>query len=134
MNPRGREQNFMYKILLIGVAGLIGTLARYWLSLWIDDWWDGPFPVGTIIVNLIGCFTIGFLFHLMVDKHLADPVLRSAVLIGFLGGFTTFSSFAMQSVNLFRDGEILLAGANVLISNVAGLMLAWMGYAISRAI
>jgi fluoride exporter len=124
----------MYKILLIGAAGLIGTLARYWLSLWIDDWWDGPFPVGTIIVNLLGCFAIGFLFHAMVEKHLADPAIRSAVLIGFLGGFTTFSSFAIQSINLFRDGEILLAGANVLISNVAGLMLAWTGYAISRAI
>jgi fluoride exporter len=123
----------MYKVLLIGVAGLIGTLARYWLSLWIDDWWNGPFPLGTIIVNLVGCFTIGFLFHAMVEKHVTDPILRSAVFIGFLGGFTTFSSFAIQSVNLFRDGRILLASANVLLSNVAGLMLAWMGYAISRA-
>jgi CrcB protein len=123
----------MYKILLIGIAGLLGTLARYGLSLWIDDWWDGPFPVGTIIVNLVGCFAIGFLFHTMVEKHLVDPVLRSTVLIGFLGGFTTFSSFAIQSVNLFGDGQILLAGANVFLSNVGGLTLAWAGYAISRA-
>lgn len=124
----------MYKILMIGVAGLLGTLARYGLSLWIDDWWDGPFPLGTIVVNLVGCFAIGFLFHAMVEKHLVEPVLRSTVLIGFLGGFTTFSSFAIQSLNLFHDGLFLLAGANLLLSNIGGLALAWAGYTISRAI
>lgn len=124
----------MYKILLIGVLGLVGTLARYWLSGWADQWWGGAFPFGTLIVNLIGCLAIGFLFHATEEKYLIDPAIRSAVLIGFLGGFTTFSSFAIQSLNLLRDGEIFLAGTNILISNIAGLCLAWVGYAISRAL
>jgi len=123
----------MYKIVLIGAAGSLGTLARYWLSGWADQRWGATFPIGTVIVNAAGCFVIGFLFHATEEKYLVDPVIRSAVLVGFLGGFTTFSSFAIQSFNLLRDGEIFMASANILISNIAGLILVWIGYAISRA-
>ena len=123
----------MYKIVLIGAAGLLGTLARYWLSGWADERWGATFPIGTLIVNALGCLAIGFLFHAMEEKYLIDPAVRSAVLVGFLGGFTTFSSFAIQSFNLLRDGEIFMASANILVSNVAGLILVWVGYAISRA-
>ena len=123
----------MYKISLIGIAGLLGTLARYWLSGWGDRWWGGLFPFGTLIVNLSGCLAIGFLFHATEEKYLIDPAVRSAVLVGFLGGFTTFSSFAVQSFNLLGDGEVLLASANILVSNIVGLILVWVGYAISRA-
>ena len=124
----------MYKIFLIGIAGLAGTLARYSLSGWADRWWGGTFPFGTMIVNLIGCLAIGFLFHATEEKYLIDPAVRSAVLVGFLGGFTTFSSFAVQSFNLLRDGEAFLASANILVSNILGLILVWIGYAISRAV
>jgi len=124
----------MYKIFLIGIAGLLGTLSRYWLSGWADQWWGGTFPFGTLIVNATGCLAIGFLFHATEEKYLVDPVVRSAVLVGFLGGFTTFSSFAVQSFNLLRDGEILLASANILLSNFAGLILVWAGYVIARTV
>ena len=124
----------MNKILFIGVAGLLGTLGRYWLSGWADERWGATFPIGTLIVNLVGCLLIGFLFHATEEKYLVDPVLRSAVLIGFLGGFTTFSSFGVQTFNLLRDGEIFLAGVNVLVSNVAGLLLVWIGYAVSKSL
>jgi fluoride exporter len=123
----------MYKIFLIGIAGLAGTLGRYWLSGWADRWWGGSFPFGTLIVNLSGCLAIGFLFHATQEKYLIDPAVRSAVLVGFLGGFTTFSSFAVQSFNLVREGEVFLASANILVSNIVGLILVWVGYAISRA-
>jgi CrcB protein len=123
----------MYKIILIGFAGLVGTLARYWLSGWLDQWWGGTFPFGTLMVNLIGCLIIGYLFH-STEKYLIDPVVRAALLVGLLGGFTTFSSFAVQSLNLLRDGEIFLASANIVISNIAGLFLVWVGYALSRAL
>jgi fluoride exporter len=122
----------MYKILLIAAAGLVGTLARYWLSGWADQHWGGAFPTGTLVVNLACCLAVGFLFHATEEKYLVDPAIRSAVLVGLLGGFTTFSSFGVQTFNLFRDGEIFLASANILISNVAGLMLVWIGYAVSR--
>jgi CrcB protein len=120
----------MYKILLIGAAGLVGTLARHWLSAWADRQWGGPFPMGTLVVNLTGCLAVGFLLMRPRRGTLSIPP-GAAVFIGLLGGFTTFSSFGLQTFSLFRDGEILLA-ANILISNVAGLMLVWTGYAISR--
>ena len=132
MNLFKREHKFMHKILLIGVAGLVGTLARVWFTELMGEWWNGKFPVGTIIVNLAGCFAIGFLFHLTQDKYVIDPVLRSAVLVGVLGGFTTFSSYGLQVFNSFQEGEVFLAMANVLISNVAGLLMVWAGYAVSR--
>jgi len=124
----------MNKILFIGVAGLPGTLGRYWLSGWADERWGATFPIGTLIVNLVGCLLVGFLFHATEEKYLVDPVLRSAVLVGFLGGFTTFSSFGVQTFNLLRDGEIFLAGVNVLVSNIAGLLLVWTGYAVSKSL
>jgi CrcB protein len=124
----------MNKILFIGVAGLLGTLGRYWLSGWADERWGATFPIGTLIVNLVGCLLVGFLFHATEEKYLVDPVLRSAVLVGFLGGFTTFSSFGVQTFNLLRDGEIFLAGVNVLVSNIAGLLLVWTGYAVSKSL
>ena len=124
----------MYKILLIGIAGLLGTLARYYLSGWADEWWGGTFPFGTLIVNALGCLAIGFLFHATEEKYLIDPALRSAILVGFLGGFTTFSSFAVQSFTLLRGGEIFLAAVNILVSNIGGVILVWLGYALSRAV
>ena len=124
----------MYKIVMIGAAGLLGTLARYGLSGWVDQRWGGTFPTGTLIVNLVGCFLIGFLFHATQEKYLIDPVVRTTVLVGFLGGFTTFSSFAVQSVNLMRDGEMFFAGLNILASNIVGLVLVWAGYALSRVL
>jgi CrcB protein len=124
----------MYRIVLIGMAGLAGTLARYWLSGWADERWGATFPIGTLIVNLIGCLAIGFLFHATEEKYLVDPIIRTAILIGFLGGFTTFSSFGIQTFNLLRDGEIFLASINVMVSNVAGIMLVWVGYTVSRSL
>jgi len=122
----------MYKISLIAVAGLIGTLSRYWLSGWGDRWWGGTFPFGTFLVNVSGCLAIGFLFHVTEEKYLVDPAVRSAILVGFLGGYTTFSSYAVQSFTLLRGGEFLLAAANVILSNGIGLVLVWVGYTVSR--
>ena len=124
----------MYRIVLIGIAGLMGTLARYWLSGWADERWGASFPVGALIVNLLGCLAVGFLFQATEEKYLIDPVLRSAILVGFLGGFTTFSSFGIQTFSLLREGEIFLAGLNVVVSNVGGLILVWAGYAVSRSL
>jgi CrcB protein len=122
----------MYRIFLVGAAGFLGTLARYWLSGWADQRWGATFPVGTLLVNLMGCLAVGFLFHVTEEKYLIDPLARSAVLVGFLGGFTTFSSYGVQTVNLLRDGEVFLAGVNVIASNVLGLTLVWVGYALSK--
>jgi fluoride exporter len=118
----------MLRVLLIGLGGFVGTLTRYWLSGLVAKRYGETFPYGTFGVNAIGCFLAGVLFFFMYERFLASSTLRSVVFIGLLGGFTTFSSYSLQSFTLLRDGEVLLALLNVGLSNIAGLFLVWTGY------
>jgi len=122
------------RLLLIGLAGLLGTLGRYALSGIIARRFGETFPTGTLVVNVVGCFLAGFLFYLMQDRFLVNDIVRTAIMIGFLGGFTTFSSFGLQTFTLMRDGEMWLATINVLVSNAAGLLTVWAGYSLARFI
>jgi len=124
----------MQKVLFIGLAGLVGTLGRYWLSGWIGRKFGETFPTGTVVVNLAGCFLVGFLYHSFEERQLVDPIIRSAVLIGLLGGFTTFSSYGIQTFTLLKDGEFAFALLNVFISNFCGLLLVWTGYTLAKAV
>lgn len=124
----------MQRILLIGLAGLLGTLGRYALSGIIARRFGETFPAGTLVVNVVGCFAAGFLFYTLQERFLVNDVVRTAIMIGFLGGFTTFSSFGLQTFTLLQDGEIGLATMNVLISNGAGLITVWAGYSLARFI
>jgi CrcB protein len=122
----------MQRLLFIGLAGGVGTLMRYWLSEWVAKRFGETFPVGTLVVNLAGCFLAGCLFYLMFDRYLVNPTLRTVLLIGLLGGFTTFSSFGLQTFTLLRAGELGLALLNIGVSNVAGLLLVWVGYSFAK--
>ena len=122
----------MLRLILIGIAGFAGTLMRYWLSEWIAKRFGETFPTGTLVVNLIGCFVVGLLFYLMFERYLVSPTVRTVVLIGLLGGFTTFSSFGLQTFTLLREGEVGLALFNVGISNIGGLLMVWAGFSLAR--
>lgn len=122
------------KIALIGLAGGLGTLLRYALSGWIARRGGETFPLGTLVVNVVGCFLIGYFFHLFEERYLVDPLVRVMVLAGFLGGLTTFSSFGLQTFTLLRDGQFFTAGLNILISNFVGLLFVWLGYQLARGI
>jgi CrcB protein len=124
----------MLRILLVGVGGFVGTLFRYWLSGVIARRYGETFPLGTLVVNAIGCFIIGFLFYFFYDRSLTTPTARTVVLIGVIGGFTTFSSYGLQTFTLLRDGELFLALVNVVASNAVGLALVWLGYVLAKAI
>lgn len=124
----------MIRLLLVGLGGFVGTLCRYWLSDLIAKRYGETFPLGTLAVNAIGCFVIGFLFYFFYDRSLSTPTARTVVLIGVIGGFTTFSSYGLQTFTLLRDGEVFLALVNVLASNVLGLALVWLGYVLAKAI
>ena len=126
--------NALARIFSIGFAGFIGTLLRYWLSGFIARRYGETFPYGTLIVNLIGCFVIGFLFYLFYDRALAGPTPRIAIFIGLIGGFTTFSSYGLQTFTLLRDGEVFLAFVNVAASNLLGVVLVWVGYSLAKVI
>ena len=124
----------MQKITLIGLAGLLGTLARYFLSAIIAQRFGETFPTGTILVNVVGCFLAGFLFCLIHERFPVNEILGTAIMVGFLGGFTTFSSFALQTLTLFQGGQLGLATINFLLSNVVGLFMCWAGYSIGRLV
>jgi CrcB protein len=124
----------MSKFLLIGMAGFVGTLARYWLSGVMARRYGETFPYGTFAVNALGCFMAGVFFALMYDRFLTSPTLRSVIFIGLLGGFTTFSAYGLQTFTLLRDGEIALALLNIGLSNIAGLILVWAGYKLAGLI
>jgi fluoride exporter len=122
----------MGKLLLIGLAGFIGTLSRYWMSGVVARRYGETFPMGTLAVNLVGCFLVGLLFYTLEERFLVNQTARTVVLIGFLGGFTTFSSFGMQTFTLVRDGEVGFAILNVAASNLIGLLLVWAGYTLAK--
>ena len=122
----------MPRLLLVGLGGFVGTVIRYWLSGVIARRYGETFPWGTLAVNALGCFMAGLLFYFLFDRFLASPTARSVVFIGLLGGFTTFSSYGMQTFALIRDGEVSLALLNILVSNVLCLFLVWLGYTLGR--
>lgn len=124
----------MQKTIFIGLAGLVGTLLRYWLSGLVARQYGETFPWGTLVVNLIGSFMAGAMYYLAEERFLISPTLRSVILIGFLGGLTTFSSYGLQTFTLLRDGEIGLATLNMAVSNVLGVLLVWMGYVVFKAL
>ncbi len=121
------------KLLFIAIGGAIGALLRYAISGLTYKHLDGVFPWGTLSVNLIGSFTAGFLWGLF-ERAVIPPNLRTFVFIGVLGAFTTFSTYSLESFNLFRDGEIKLALSNILISNILCIALVFFGFVTSRYI
>lgn len=118
----------MLKVLLLALGGALGTLARYALNGAIAN--HAPtFPLGTMIVNITGCFVIGLLAPLTLR-----PEWRLFLLVGFCGGYTTFSSFGLQTLDLARDGEWLYVALNVLGSNALGLLAVYVGLVCGRAV
>lgn len=124
----------MQRLVLIGLAGFAGTVLRYWLSELSAKRFGEAFPTGTLVVNLIGCFLAGLLFYLMFDRYPGGPTTRAVVLIGLIGGFTTFSAFGLQTFTLLRDGQMGLALLNIAVSNVGGLLMVWVGYSVARVV
>jgi len=121
-------------IVGIGVAGALGALARYGLEGVVSRHWPGAFPWGTFVVNVSGAFALGFVFVLLTERVSVDPWLRSALTIGFLGAYTTFSTLSFESYRLIEDGAVGLALANTLGSLAAGLVAVYLGVAAGRSI
>ena len=118
----------MYQTLLIGIGGAFGSILRYLVSGFVQQVLkNADFPFGTIAVNLLGCFIIGLLSELAETRGLFTAESRALVFVGFLGGFTTFSTFSNETMNLVRDGEGIPALVNVGVQVVLGLSAVWLG-------
>lgn len=125
----------MSLLLMVAAGGALGAVARYGLSGWVQSVTDGTFPWGTLVVNVLGCFFLGFAFRVLQLSALA-PALRGAVTVGFLGAFTTFSTFGLETVGLLQDGRWARAaayvGASVAVGVVAVLAGLWLAAALQR--
>jgi len=117
-------------ILYVALGGAVGSTARYIVGAWAQTASKSiDFPYGTLTVNLVGCFVIGFLSQLAETRGAFTPESRALVFIGVLGGFTTFSSFGNDTINLLHDTGIFNALANVGANVILGLALVWLGRA-----
>lgn len=134
MTPDNRthEEGNMRNIILILIGGGLGSVSRYVLSTSATRIWGDSFPWGTLLVNLAGCFVIGFVFGL-ADRSLVSRTFRIVLITGFLGGFTTFSSFSLESVRLMMDREFARAFMNLGMNVLLGMLLTFGGlYAASK--
>jgi len=122
----------MYTLLLIALGGAAGTLARYGTHCLARTVGERlAFPVATLSVNLLGCFAIGYLAAAF-ERSEAGEAYRLMVIVGFLGGYTTFSTFGWDTMQLLRDGQVMRGAIYALASNVLGIALVFAGYGLNR--
>ncbi|SDN21689.1 camphor resistance protein CrcB [Desulfonauticus submarinus] len=125
---------FWQKGMWIFIFGGSGALSRYWLSGLIYKFVGHNFPYGTFIVNITGCFLFGLIFEMAEQRMLISPEMRIIILTGFMGAFTTFSSFIFECAQLFKDGQWLLGGCNLIGEIMIGFLGLYLGYLLAKLI
>jgi len=123
----------MWKLLLVAVGGGTGAALRYLLTGWIQQRISLLFPAGTLAVNLIGCLAIGAIAPILLGPLLMREEYRLFLVVGVLGGFTTFSAFGWETFSLLNGGQMEYAVANAVASNVLGVLGVWIGFRVSQA-
>lgn len=122
----------MQIVLLIGLGGFFGTIARYLIGNVFTHYNKPQFPFATLTVNLLGCFIIGLIYGWFEKQQLDSTDWKLILTAGFCGGFTTFSAFSMENLQLMRDGQTLMAILYIFSSLLFGLLLTWLGMSLSR--
>jgi CrcB protein len=106
----------MRQLIYIGIAGFCGSISRYLVAGWTSSLALGRFPLGTMTVNIIGSLLLGFVYTLSIDRLAIHPDIKLAITVGFLGSFTTFSTFSLETFNLFKAGDVYLSLVNILMN------------------
>jgi fluoride exporter len=123
----------MIQLLIVGMGGFVGAVARWGMTGLMQRIAGGSFPVGTMVVNILGCFFLGLLMVLIEVRESIPESIRLFIGIGLLGSFTTFSTFGNETLELIRSGSIHLALVNVFVSVVVGLGAVWLGRCLAQA-
>jgi CrcB protein len=124
----------MENFLLISLGAVLGANTRYWLGTWVAQKWGSTFPVGTLLINVTGSFLLGLFMTLATERFLIDPRWRLLVAVGFLGAYTTFSTFTYESFNLLFKGQWLPGLLNLLGSSLLGILAVGLGVFIGKTI
>jgi fluoride exporter len=124
----------LIKYLMVGIGGFLGSALRFWLGSYVGDRLGGRFPYGTFVVNISGSFLIGMVVTILAEKTQWSPNWRYLIPIGFIGGYTTFSTFEYETFRLFQDGQMLAAALNVTLSVIVGFAGVWLGIVAGRAL
>jgi CrcB protein len=127
-------RKYMTKYLMVGLGGALGSMLRYWVGGVMSNRLGIRFPYGTFVVNITGSFLIGFIVTLLAERTHWNPNWRYLIPIGFIGGYTTFSTFELETFRSFQDGELLIASLNVLLSVVVGFFSVWLGVITGKTI
>ncbi len=122
----------MEKFVFIGLGGFLGSIARYGLASFVQTKTESLFPYGTMLVNVLGCFFIGLLMTLFQERIVVGENIRLFLIIGVLGGFTTFSSFSYDTFAMVKTGNLLGAGLNAGISLFGCLIATWIGFFVAE--
>jgi CrcB protein len=124
----------MERFLIISIGAIFGANLRYWVSETVNQRWQNDFPMGTFMVNLVGCFVLSFFMTLTADRFIIDPRLRLFFTVGFLGAFTTFSTYSFESINLILNGQLGLGLINLFGSAVLGGLVAVLAVYLAKLI
>ena len=119
---------------MVGVGGFLGAIARFWVGGVVYQRLGTRFPYGTCVINVSGCFLIGFVLTVLTERTHLSANWRYLVPIGFIGAYTTFSTFEWETLGAARDGQFIIAGLNVGLSLVLGFIAVWLGMVCGRLI
>jgi CrcB protein len=119
-------------IILVGLGGGAGSILRYMTSMFVLKYFNTVFPWATLVVNVLGCLTAGFIIGFFEHRQILNPDLRILLITGFCGGYTTFSAFSVENIKLFQSGNTLLALIYLTSSIFFGLFAVWLGGKISQ--
>src|SRR6056297_3208860 len=115
------------ELFFIGIGGFIGAISRYTISEWMGVKFNNIIPYGTLTVNIIGSFILGFLMTYLINKTVVPPLLKMAITTGFLGALTTFSTYTYETIMLLEDKQYFLAGFNIVTNLLLGLLFVFLG-------
>ncbi len=122
------------KYFAVGVGGFMGSIARYWLATYIGQRMGTRFPYGTFLINVSGSFLIGLVMTILTERTHLSPTYRYLIPIGFIGGYTTFSTFEYETLRAIQDGQFTIGLLNIVLSVLVGFLMVWTGAMVGKVV